>query len=237
MSSSSPNQLSFLPEDYLERKTQRKMNVVCATVFAVVVTGIAGTFLAHERGKRELDAREATVTTEYEQAARRIEQVKQMQEKQRQMAHQAELASSLLEKVPRGNVLANLTNNLPAGVSLLDLSLDSHVRATPQPVYATKFEKKQAELRKTKALPEIQAKVYDVRMLLSGVAFNDLQVAQYVTKLSSCSLFRDVNLIVVEEHKLDDQQLRKFQIEMTVNPDANVNLEPRTKTAAVELNR
>lgn len=237
MSVSSPNQLSFLPEDYLERKAQRKMNVVCAAVFSIVVSGIAFTFFSHERSKRELDAREAEVNTQYEQAARRIEQVKQMQEKQRQMAHQAELASSLLEKVPRGNVLAALTNALPAGVSLLDLTLDSTVRAAPQQQYATKFEQKQAELRKAKGVPEIQAKVYDVRLVLSGVAFNDLQVAQYVTKLSSCNLFRDVNLIVVEEHKLDNQELRRFQIEMSLNPDANVNLEPQTKTAAVELSR
>ena len=50
-----------------------------------------------------------------------IEEVKDLQQKQEIMARQAELASSLLEKVPRSNLLAEITNSLPNGVSLIDL--------------------------------------------------------------------------------------------------------------------
>ena len=52
------------------------------------------------------------------QAARPIEQFQKLQEKQRTMAMQAELTSSLIEKVPRSFLLAELTNSLPTGVSL-----------------------------------------------------------------------------------------------------------------------
>ena len=32
---SAPNQLSFLPDDYLARKAQRRANLICATLFIV----------------------------------------------------------------------------------------------------------------------------------------------------------------------------------------------------------
>ena len=54
-------------------------------------------------------------------------QVQQMQEKQRTMAHQAELTASLLEKVPRSFILAEITNGMPGGVSLLDFQLEARV--------------------------------------------------------------------------------------------------------------
>ena len=42
--SSAPNQLSFLPDDYLELKAQRRTNAICAGLFAVVVGMVGVTF-------------------------------------------------------------------------------------------------------------------------------------------------------------------------------------------------
>ena len=60
--------------------------------------------------------------------AQRIRQADMMQEKQRTMARQAELAASLLEKVPRSFILAEITNAMPPGVSLIDFNLESKLR-------------------------------------------------------------------------------------------------------------
>ena len=67
------------------------------------------------------------------QAARPIEQFQKLQEKQRTMAMQAELTSSLIEKVPRSFLLAEMTNSLPTGVSLVDLVLDSRKKVVAPP--------------------------------------------------------------------------------------------------------
>jgi Tfp pilus assembly protein PilN len=116
---SAPSQLSFLPDDYLKRKAQRRANAICAVLFMAIMVAIGGTFTFSERSLRTIEAQDASVEAQYADAANKLEQVQQMQAKQRQMAQQAELASALLEKVPRSRVLAELTNTLPAGVSLL----------------------------------------------------------------------------------------------------------------------
>src|SRR5881398_2676207 len=104
-----PNQLSFLPEDYLELKAQRRTNVICAVLFVAVIGGIMSVFYASDKQDKAVNERHAQVRREVLEKAKRIDQVKQMQDKQRQMAHQAELTSSLLEKVPRSYLLAEIT--------------------------------------------------------------------------------------------------------------------------------
>src|SRR5215212_6752917 len=122
-----PNELSFLPDDYLERKARRRTNAICAILFCVVMGAIGSAFWVTERSMREIDAQYASVQQQYNDAAKRIEQAQQMQEKQRTMAQQAELTASLLEKVPRSFLLAEITNDMPPGVSLLDFALEARV--------------------------------------------------------------------------------------------------------------
>jgi Tfp pilus assembly protein PilN len=231
--SNSPNQLSFLPDDYLERKARRRTNLVCAVIFSAFAVAASVMFVMNSRASSALDERRKKVEAEYGQAAMRIQQVQQMQEKQKRMARQAELTASLLEKVPRSYLLAEFTNSLPAGVSLLDFALTSTPRA-PVVAAQTKFEQKQAART---AVVDQGPKVYDVKLQLTGVAFSDVQVAQYIRKLSESALLKQVSLVLVEEFKQDDQKLRKFQLEMRLDPQAEVQPGERkdTKTAALEV--
>jgi len=162
------------------------------------------------------------------------------------MEKQAELSASLLEKVPRSYLLAQITNSLPAGVSLIDMNLESKLRsanATSSGQSKTPFEQKKAasDPNKKPAAPVQQAKVYDVNMKITGVAFTDVQTAQFITKLNTIKIFKDVNLLISEEYKDRDseegQQLRKFQLEATLDPSAEVTAsdQEKTKTAAVEV--
>src|SRR4051812_47461837 len=125
---SSPNELSFLPDDYLERKAQRRTNAICAVLFLVVMCAIGTAFTYTERSVGDVEREHDVVEKQYTHAAKRIQLVQELQDKQRRMAQQWELPAALLEKVPRSNLLADVTNDLPAGVSLLDLPMESKLR-------------------------------------------------------------------------------------------------------------
>ena len=217
-----PNQLSFLPDDYLDRKAQRRTNLIFAALFVVVSLVVASAFVLTERANRETERRHAEVQQQYAEAARRIEQVRQMQDKQRRVAHQAELAASLLERVPRGNILAELTNSLPKGVSLLDFVMESKKKAPPaQPAAKTAFEQKAAAEKKA-ATPTVEVRQFDVIMKVTGVAQTDVQVAQFINSLGRSPLLSDVNLVVSEEHAIGPDRVRRFQLEATLDPNAQV---------------
>jgi Tfp pilus assembly protein PilN len=238
----SPNELSFLPDDYLERKAQRRTNVIFAVLFLIVIAAIGSAFTIGQRGALADVKENETVRDEYTEAAKRIQLVQDLQEKQKRMAQQAELAASLLEKVPRSHILADITNSLPAGVSLLDLVMDSKVRAAPQAPKSA-FEAKRGPAA-AKADPKAKAapappplKVYDVNVKITGVAFTDVQVAQFISKLNDSKLLKDVNLVISDEFKEGDgDPLRKFQLEAQIDPKAEViSGTEKPKTAAVEI--
>lgn len=233
---SAPNQLSFLPDDYLERKQRRRTNAICATLFVVVVSSVFGAWMVTKRMLSTLELEYTAIDAQCTEAAKRIELVKEMKDKQRTMATQAELTASLLERVPRSHLLAEVTNAMPSGVSLLELDLSSKLRPRPAPVAppnttVTAFDAaKAAKEQAANAVPE--PRLYDVTVKLHGVAANDVQVASFITKLSGSKLFKDVNLVFSEEHELEKQKVRKFSIDMSIHPDARV-LNDGTKVAAV----
>ena len=88
-------------------------------------------------------------------------------------------------------------------------------------------------------MPEPQA--LDVFMKVSGLAATDIQVAQLITKLNQSKIFKDVNLLITDTFQSNtqdknEQAIRKFQIEMTLNPEADVqNAGPPEKSAAIEI--
>jgi hypothetical protein len=251
--SNAPNQLSFLPDDYLERKAQRRSNALCAGLFLIVMLGMGSAFALTDRSLRGIEGDYARVDKEFNEAAVRIQQVQQMQDKQRRMAYQADLTASLLEKVPRSYLVAEVTNSMPPGVSLLDFALDSKVKSVAQGEQQTQaaFQKKKAaaaakpgEASKPEP-PKFQPKALETTLKVSGVADTDVQVAQFINRLSRSRVLHDVNLLISEEYKATDkdektakdaQALRRFVIEMSLDPTATVQPnEAKVETSAVEL--
>ncbi len=234
---SAPSQLSFLPDDYLKRKAQRRANAICAVLFLVILAAIGSAFTFSERSLKNVEKMHAQVEQDYTVAANKLEQVQQMQAKQHVMAQQAELAATLLEKVPRSFLLAELTNNLPAGVSLLDFTLDAKTKTAPRAPEPTRIPvietKRKTTGKEEPAVP--QGKVYDVYMKVTGIGENDGQVAQYIARLNHSKLLKDVNLVISEQFEQDKVQLRKFSIEMMLDPNAEVDSPKDTKVAALEL--
>lgn len=221
-----PSQLSFLPDDYLERKQSRRTNAICATLFVIVVGSVFAAWWFTKRSLAGLELQYTAIDGQYTEAAKRIEQVRQMQDKQRTMATQAELTASLLERVPRSHLLAEITNAMPAGLSLLEFDLTSRVRPTAVKLPAANqpnvsaFDAAKAAQEQAKKTPE--PRKYDVSMKLTGVAQNDVQVAAFITKLGVSKLFKEVNLAVSEEHEMDNRKVRKFTMDLTLDPEARV---------------
>jgi Tfp pilus assembly protein PilN len=232
-----PNELSFLPDDYLARKASRRANALCAGLSVVVMGAIASAFWFTERSMREVESRAANVDKQFTDAARSIDQVNQMKAQQRKIVRQAELAASLVEKVPRTNLLAEFTNALPPGTSLLDFALESRMKM----VAAAAPEKRKAAAPAPGAAPagppQPEPVKYDVYLKLTGIADTDVQVAQFMSKLNTSKLVTEVRLMISDTFKQNDREMRRFVIEMLQNPGAEVKEDPKpkTSTAAVEL--
>jgi len=240
---SSPNQLSFLPEDYLDTKRQQRTNLICAALFILIMTGVGVAFTVTEKSLRAAERDHQDTGKRHAEAANLIEQERQLREKQFKMNAQANLTASLLERVPRSVLLAELTNAKPAGVSFLELSLDSKVHSGsagsgPKSQFELKRAAMEAANGEKTATEAPQAKLYDVTLKVTGIADNDAQVGQFLGKLNHSKLVRDVNLLISDELIVAEVKMRKFQVDMSIDPGAEVQssvIPSKTTATTVEM--
>ncbi|MHC4990416.1 MAG: PilN domain-containing protein [Planctomycetota bacterium] len=217
---------TFLPEDYLAKKAERRTNVICLILFLVVMLGVLGAFLFTNRRLVKIKDRQQAINVQYHQAALQIEELNELESQKQEMLDKAELAAALVEKVPRSILLAELINRMPPRLGLIDLQLTSE-RIKDKPKTP---EKKTGDLPRrgrTKAEAAVEAKKikvprYHVTVALKGVAPTDLEVSQYKGELSRYQLLKDVTLDYTEEKDIEGRRMREFRITMTLDNEADI---------------
>ena len=227
------NVINFLPEDYHERRGRRRANIVCLIMAgaSVVVLGlVVGLLFLSAIG---MSAMRTLVDQQYRQASLQIEQLKQLEARKADLIRKVELSTDLLERVPRSQLLARLTNCLPAKAGLMGVVMKAEdvevpvgsaaaVKAVAQATDAQDASKAGAKRgssgKKGKAdTVKVKQWVFHV----DGVAPTDMEVAEYIARLGADPLFRDVDLRFSEEFPYKEGvQMRKFQLSFRLSPEA-----------------
>lgn len=203
--------INFLPEDYLERRLARRTNIICLTLFGVVMVGLVAAFFVSGRQEAEVRALHAEVSASYEEAARRLEQLEQLQDQKEQMLHKAQVTSVLVERVPRSLVLAELTNHMPMALSLTAFDLETRVLRTP-PGIRTSLQAARDE-QQAEASTRVEVPETEVTLVLEGVAPTDSEVSAFLAALVEHAMFEEVELQYSEPRDVGEQRVRTFEME------------------------
>lgn len=216
--------INFLPDDYLQRRSARRANLLCLVlgVGALVALGALSGFMSF----RAINAAAERAAIEYQckEAGRQIEQFKQLEAHKAGLLHKVELSTALLERVPRSHLLARLTNYLPAHTSLTVLTMRSEEVAVK--AEAGKADAAAARTPSPGKGKEEGVKVKQVRFRLDGLAQTDIEVAEFITRLNADPLFEDLDLQFSEEFPYGTGlTMRRFQISFRLSTKADRILE------------
>jgi len=218
--------INFVPDDYVQSKESCRTNLMYLVLFAVVMAGLGGSFMTIKISQRAVSAKEELISAKTAQAQEAIKQFEALQTKRKIMLKTALTTAELLEPVPRSVLLASLTNNLPAGVSLLRLKVvQKEPKKTNSRVAATsKYRETQAKRAAAQARVSPE-KLLETYIDIEGVAPSDLQVAAYIERLSGSSLLDNVALVESKEHKMEDSTLRQFKLTAMLRKDVHLSNE------------
>ncbi len=219
--------VDFLPEDFVERRIERRTNIICLILFAVVLIGVVGAY-AVTRTQLHLALRERErIGAAYEDAARRIAQLDELQHKRQALLRKVRVTAMLIEPVPRSNLLAALAHRMPEAASLENVTLKStQVQVAPTPAPRTKSALADAAKAASKDAaaadlePEVQR--YRVELSVVGLAPTDIQVAQYIADLAESPLLESVDLVYSEEARVNGRTTREFKIDIVLDPEADI---------------
>ncbi|MFW6336937.1 MAG: PilN domain-containing protein [Phycisphaeraceae bacterium] len=232
------NDQSFLPEDYLARKVARRTNIICVTLFIVVMTGVISAFYVTDQQRREVEQLHDTVDAQFEEAARRLDQLSELQTRKKEMLQKARITGALVERTPRSILLSELINHMPASMTLLDFELATRTlnpaRHPRTAIDRAKLGRKQQEKEEN---GEIEVPPTEMTIDLTGVANSDVDVAQFMTSMRAHPLYSEVSLVFSEQSELEEMEIRKFRIQMSVNQEFDVmTLEPTRIARGLEQN-
>lgn len=225
--------INFVPDDYVQSTESRRTNIIYLVLFGLVMAGLAGAFMTIKVRQRSIMLKEQIVNEQMAKAKDSIQQFEELQEKRKAMMKTALTTAELLEPVPRSVLLASITNNLPAGVSLIKLELQQEeikqrtpTRA-PARAAATKYQQAQSTAAAGTAVPETFAPERKMKTNISieGIAPSDLQVAAYIENLGCSVLLDNVALVESKEHKIDEAKFRQFKLTATLKNDAHLTKE------------
>jgi len=218
--------INFVPDDYIQSGESRRTNLMYLVLFAVVMAALGGVFMTIKIGQGAFSAKEELVNAKMARAKEAIKQFEELQTKRKIMIKTALTTAELLEPVPRSVLLASLTNNLPAGVSLLRLNL---IQKEPKAVNSIAATNKYTQAQAKKAAAD-QSKVSREKSLetyidIEGVAPSDLQVATYIEQLSDSTLLDNVALVESKECKVEGAVFRQFKLTAMLKKDVHLTKE------------
>jgi Tfp pilus assembly protein PilN len=213
--------VNFLPEDYVEKRVAGRWTFICIGLCIAVMCVVFGTFFMQMRTKAAAQEALDQVNHEYEEAGKRLAEMQTLEHEKQTMMVKAEVTAVLLERVPRSVLLAELTKLMPKGVSLISMELKTHEATEPH-----RANRLEAARRQMEGTPENQAAPRapdkEVSLELVGMSPSDGQVAAFISALGKSALLEDVNLVFSEEFANNNETLRRFRVDMRINPDADI---------------
>jgi Tfp pilus assembly protein PilN len=205
------SKIDFVPNDYLQQRESNRANFMYLILFAVLMLAVGMIFSIIKMRQKAVKMELAAVTAKMSQAQDKIVQLEELKSKSTKMMQTMIMTSELLEPVPRSVILASLTNNLPSGVSLLEIKLMEKETKTA-PKRASKSQYKAASAKAAAASEQPVQKMVETIIEMVGIAPSDIEVANYIAKLSNSVLLDNVSLVESKEHKIDETSFREFKL-------------------------
>ena len=216
--------VNLLPEDYVARRAQKRANVFCTVLFAVVMGGVVAAAVVSERQYRNTRLVSERVNQAYAEAADLIKQLRQLENTRQKLLAKAKLTAGLLERVPRSYLLATVTEALPEGASLTRFELKTRRQVTVRraPAAKTRYQVAAAK-RAAKAKGKVKATGgMSVGITVVGLAGTDVQVAKFIAAMARCPLMETVDLVYSQQKKQGSALVREFRVDVQLKPDADV---------------
>ncbi len=215
--------MSFLPEDYLEKKIARRTNIIFVALFSLMLITVLGAdFVSRQQSLKIRDDLSAK-NQQFEKMRKQFEEIESLEAEKSRMKQIANVTATLKDNVLKSNVFSELINNMPSSLRLDKLQLETKAdktRTAPAPKTAMQREKaRRASAKKGSTGPQIRVVPTVVDLSLTGFAPNDVAISDYIGALNSHPLFRRVNLQFTEESKDGEEISRKFTVDFQLDPD------------------
>ena len=100
---------SFLPEDYVKSRGERRANLLSLSLFGVMMLAVVAAFFATNKKWMTVRDEKRSINAMYVQEASKIDELKELEAQRDDLIKKAEVTAALVERVPRSLLFAART--------------------------------------------------------------------------------------------------------------------------------
>ncbi|MHC5061232.1 MAG: PilN domain-containing protein [Planctomycetota bacterium] len=215
--------IDFVPNDYTQQRQSGRANFMYLMLFLILMVAIGSAFTIIKVREKAVKSSLEIVDKKMVKAQEQITQLEDLQVKSKKMMATMSMAAELLDPVPKSVILACLTNNMPSGLSLLEVKvLAKEAQGASKAASSSQYQAASGAA----ASPTIpKAKLIETNIEIKGIAPSDIEVASFIARLGGSVLLTNVALVESKEHKIERTKFREFKITSKVRPDIRLTKE------------
>ena len=198
-------EVEFLPAWYPQVRRRRRIVVLQAWMTLIVVCALAGWMILAGRNIRAAEARLVRVERELNASRGELKTLEQLMTYSKKLGEQAQVLSKVGSHAEAARLLATLDEVMPKSTALLELSLLTEEK---QPV--TLVAARAAQERDSTVERRLNVKV-------TGVAPTDVEVAEFLTRLTGKPFFEDVRMTGSKPRLDNGRIMREFEVYFSMN--------------------
>jgi hypothetical protein len=195
-------EVDFLPEWYPGVRQRRRRVALQAWITMITIAGLGIWTLTSQRSVHAREVELASLKTDVNQSETEIQRLDDLLTLQRELGKQDSIFVKIGRPVATTKVMTTLDELMPRDMALLDLSLDTDETVKTGGTLAARAQQENKVLvTETK-----------LRFRVHGVAPTDMDLAEFLAKLTGKSFFKQVELIYSHERQESGHVLREFEV-------------------------
>jgi hypothetical protein len=204
-------EVEFLPEWYPKVRKRRHMMVVQAWATIILISGLGLWMLLVQRNVHAREIELSSLRTDLNQSEVDIQRLEDLLSLQRDLGKQDGIFAKIGRPVETTRVLTTLEQLMPRDMALLDLSLDTEETTHKANGSLASRAAQDAKNVKTET---------SLRLKLHGVAPTDMDLADFLAKLTGKPFFKQVELTYSHERADSGHIMREFEVSFAIDLNA-----------------
>lgn len=206
-------EVEFLPDWYPKVRRRRRMVGLQAWVTLLLIGGLGLWMMLAQRNVHAREVQLAGLHTDLSQTQTELQHLDNLLELQRDLSRESAIVARIgVQNVEATRVLTTLADTMPPDMALLDLTLNTEAAPKPASTGSLAARAASEQEQKTDSTP---ASV--LRFTMHGVAPTDVDLAEFLAKLTAKPFFKQIVLRYSRERIEKAHVMREFEVSFALD--------------------
>jgi Tfp pilus assembly protein PilN len=203
--------IDFLPRRIKQQRWKRRRRVrQTVVVFACLALLVAVGFL-RQQGVREVQAEWERLDRQVTQVHSQLSLREALEQEWSELIRKQQISEQFDTRLTARDVLAELGHRLPESMALTDLSLEADSVLLDPAEPASVLNASSGRPMQVAPPATSRQRITRIRLVITGLAPSDVDIANFVGQLASSPLFEDVNMGYTREIQFQGKTARQFK--------------------------